>query len=124
MKRLFLIIFLLPVLLCGCSEETASAVVSAAATAGEEVVKNIVENIDWEELKGYIEEGAEALTEEYPALKQENIRKFIKNNGLKLISKYLESSDEGMQENARKLGQIIKILDPELTDEVDAVLTE
>lgn len=88
----------------------------------EAIVTGVIESIDWEELKDYARQGYDALTERFPALKAENVKAFLKDNGLDLLNKYIESTDEAMQENARKLGEIIKILNPELTDEVDRVI--
>ena len=82
----------------------------------------MVESIDWEELKIMAKEGYEALTDRYPALKSENIRSYLKENGLSLLNQLVESTDAGTQENARKLGEIIKILNPELTEEVDRII--
>lgn len=90
----------------------------------ESILSDIISKIDWEELKGYTQQGYDALTEKYPALKGDNIKAFLKENGLDLMNKYLQSTDEAKQENARKLGEIIKILNPELADEVDAVIAK
>ena len=87
-----------------------------------EKCRKIVENIDWEELKSEAAAGYDALTQQYPALKGENIKTYLKDNGLELLNSYISSADEAMQENARKLGEIIKILCPELTDEIDSVI--
>lgn len=109
-------------LFSGC-EEVASLVETIAGQIDmEAIVTGVIKSIDWEELKGYAQQGYDALTEKYPSLKSENVKAFLKENGLKLMNSYIESSDAQMQENARKLGEIIKILDPELTDEVDAVI--
>lgn len=108
--------------LCGCSE----AASDAANAAGEELLQTIVEKIDVEELKDYAEQGVDTLVEKFPALKpltsKADMQEFLKDQGLDLIRKYLESTDAEVQANAEKLGAIIKILSPELTDEVDAVL--
>lgn len=88
----------------------------------EAIVTEVVESIDWEELKNYAQEGYDALTEHFPALKAENVKLFLKENGLSLLNKFVDSADTDRQENARKLGEIIKILNPELSDEVDAVI--
>lgn len=119
--------------LCGCSGmpgqlglETISQQLETMASQidVEAIVNEVVERIDWEELKSCAQEGYDALTETYPALKGENIQAFLKDNGLELVKKYLQSADEGRQENARKLGEILRILNPELADEVDAVITK
>lgn len=129
MKR---IVMLLALVLCltslwGCTSEEIGTVVQQVETiAGqidvEGIINEVIGKIDWEELKTYAQEGYDALTEKYPALKGENIKAFLKENGLELMKKYLQSTDAEKQENARKLGQILKILNPELSDEVDAVI--
>ena len=125
MKRVLSILVLLVsmALLCGCSEETVSSTADAAISAAEKIVTTVIESIDWEELQDYAQQGYDALIEKYPALSGENIKSFLTENGLKLMSKYLSSTDEQVQENARKLGQILKILNPELSDEVDKVIS-
>ena len=129
MKR---IVMLLALVLCltslwGCTSEEIGTVVQQVETiAGqidvEGIINEVIGKIDWEELKTYAQEGYDALTEKYPALKGENIKAFLKENGLELMKKYLQSTDAEKQENARKLGEILKILNPELSDEVDAVI--
>ena len=109
-------------LFSGCEEVASQVETIAGQIDVEAIVTGVIKSIDWEELKGYAQQGYDALTEKYPSLKSENVKAFLKENGLKLMNSYIESSDAQMQENARKLGEIIKILDPELTDEVDAVI--
>lgn len=109
-------------LFSGCEEVASQVETIAGQIDVEAIVTGVIKSIDWEELKGYAQQGYDALTEQYPSLKSENVKAFLKENGLKLMNSYIESSDAQMQENARKLGEIIKILDPELTDEVDAVI--
>ena len=129
--------FLAPILLlcclCGCSDITGQINVEsigqqietiAQQVDVESMITTVVENIDWEELKGYAQQGYGVLVERFPALKSENIKVFLKENGLDLMNRYLQSTDETMQDNARKLGEIIKILSPELSDEVDAVIAK
>lgn len=123
MKKLVLILTaILALLLFGCDGEVLPESVEPAAKAAENAITTLLESIDWEELKSYVEEGYDALTERIPALKGENIKAFLKENGLSLLNKYVESTNVETQENARKLGEILKILNPELTDEVDAIL--
>ena len=123
MKKLVLILTaILALLLFGCDGEVLPESVEPAAKAAENAITTLLESIDWDELKGYVEEGYDALTERIPALKGENIKAFLKENGLSLLNKYVESTNAETQENARKLGEILKILNPELTDEVDAIL--
>lgn len=133
MNRIIILTALLLCLfsLCGCStgQIDAGALIQQVETMAaqidvESILSDVISRIDWEELKGYAQKGYDALTEKYPALKGENIKAFLKENGLELINKYLQSADETKQENARKLGEIIKILNPELTDEVDGVLAK
>ena len=117
--------------LCGCSSgsvDTGALMQQVETIAGqinvEGIINEVISRIDWEELKTYAQQGYDALTEKYPALKSENVKAFLKENGLNLMNKYLQSTDETKLENARKLGEIIKILNPELADEVDAVIAE
>ena len=131
MKKIYLLICLLLSLtmLCGCSEvasqvETIASQVETFASQVdvESIVTGVIERIDWEDLKTNLEKGYDALTEKYPALKSENVKTFLKENGLELMKKYVQSTDETKQETARKLGEILKILNPELTDEVNSVI--
>lgn len=133
MNRIITLVGLLLCLatLCGCSsgQIDANALIQQVETIAsqvdvESIINEIINKIDWEELKDYTRQGYDALTEKYPALKGENIKAFLKENGLDLMKRYLQSTDETKQENARKLGEILKILNPELTDEVDAVIAE
>ena len=119
--------------LCGCSDVAGQLDLDAISQqvetiAGqidiEAMLDEVVSKINLEDLKAYAQQGYDALTEKYPALKGESIKSFLKNNGLELMNRYLESADAGMQENARKLGEIIKILNPELSDEVNAVISK
>ncbi|MBQ7129592.1 MAG: hypothetical protein IJO21_00905 [Oscillospiraceae bacterium] len=124
MKKIIVLLCLLlsMCILTGCSEVVQQVETIASQIDVEAIVTEIIESIDWEELTTYAEKGYDALTEKFPALKAENVKKFIKDNGLVLMNKLVESADPQQQENARKLGEIIKILNPELTDEVDRVI--
>jgi len=124
MKKLIIALCLLlsMCILTGCSEVVQQVETIASQIDVEAIVTEVIESIDWEELTTYAEKGYDALTEKFPALKAENVKKFIKDNGLVLMNKLVESADPQQQENARKLGEIIKILNPELTDEVDRVI--
>ena len=124
MKKIttLLILLLSMTTLCGCSEVIQQVETVAQQIDVETLVTEAIENIDWEELKVYAQQGYDTLVEHFPALKSENIKSFLKTNGLKLLSEYVKSNDEAMQDNARKLGEILKILNPELTDEVDSVI--
>ena len=114
LKKLFIPILLFLLLFTACSENTDLQI--------EQMLQTVIESIDWDELKGYAEKGYDALTEKFPALKAENVKAFVKNNGLNLMNRYVESTDPETRENAKKLGEIIKILNPDLTDEIDAIL--
>ena len=124
MKKFCIILCLLASmsLLTGCSEISVQMETITQQVDMESLVTGFIEKIDWEELKKDAEESYASLTEKYPALKSENIRSYLKDSGLDLLKKYIESTDESLQENANKLGKILIILDPELTDEVNAVL--
>ena len=121
MKKLTILFVLVSLLLCGCTEGTPEVDVDA-------VLKGVVESIDWEELQGYVQQGADTVLEKYPTLKKltnrEDLQDLLKDNGLSLLGKYIASTEPDVQENAAKLGAILKILSPELKDEVDAVFTE
>ena len=132
MKRMIavLLLMLCTVLFCGCEQlpeqinaETIWQQVETLASSidVEAVVTDVIESIDWEELKSCAQQGYDALTDRYPALKAENVKSFLKDNGLSLLNILVDSTDAETQDNARKLGEIIKILSPELTDEVNAV---
>ena len=117
--------------LCGCSDVAGQLDLDAISQQVETIanqldmetiLNDVVSSINWEDLKGHAQQGYDALTEKYPALKGESIKSFLKTNGLELMNRYLESADAGMQENARKLGEILKILNPELSDEVNAII--
>ena len=119
--------------LCGCSQISDSVDLESITQQVETIAQQIdvegiiasaVEKINQEELKQYAAQGYDALVKKFPALKSANVKAFVKSNGLELMNQYLQSTDPVMQENARKLGEIIKILSPELTDEVDAVITK
>ena len=124
LKKICFLLCLLPtlVLFSGCEEMTAQMETLAQQVDVEAIVTTVIESIDWEELKDYARQGYDALVARFPALASDNVKAFLKENGLKLMNQYLESSDTQMQENARKLGDIIKILNPELTDDVNAVI--
>ena len=124
MKKICFLVCLLFCLtgLCGCEEVATQVETIASQIDVEGIITAAIENIDWNELKEYAAKGYDALVEHFPALKGENVKSFLKENGLDLMNKLIESTDETKQENARKLGEIIKILNPDLTDEVDAVI--
>lgn len=125
MKQFFLaLILLLSLMLCGCSEQTVTDAAEAAIAITEKAVTTVIESIDWEELQDSAKDGYEALIKRYPSLEKENVKSYLKDNGLKLVQKFISSTDEGIQENAQKLGQILKILYPELTEEVDTALSK
>ena len=124
MKRLIFPLVLALVLLCGCSEITQQVETIAQQVDVEAIITGVIEKIDWEQLQSYAQEGYGALVKKYPALEAENVKAFLKDNGLDLMNKFLDSTNEETQLNANKLGQILKILYPDLTDEVDQVLAQ
>ena len=126
MKKICMMLLLLMsiFMLCGCEQVMDQVETVAQQIDVEEMVTDAIENIDWERLEQNARQGYDAMTEQFPALKSENIKAFLKTNGLELLKSYVEKSDTDMQENARKLGQILKILNPELTDEVDSIIAE
>ena len=133
MKRLTAVVFLClcAVFFCGCEqlpqEINAETILQQVETLAsnidvETVVTDVIESIDWEELKECARQGYDALTDRYPALKAENVKSFLKDNGLSLLNILVDSTDAETRDNARKLGEIIKILNPELTEEVNQVI--
>ena len=124
MKRLIFPLVLALVLLCGCSDIAQQVETIAQQVDVEAIVTGIIEKIDWEQLQTYAKEGYDALVKKYPALEAENVKAFLKDNGLELMNKYVKSTDEEAQANAAKLGQILVILYPDLADEVEAVLPQ
>ena len=126
MKKICILVCLLLCMtaLCGCEDTLAQVETAVSQIDVEKIITEVIESIDWEELKTTLEKGYDSLTEKYPALKGENIKAFLKEHGLELLNKYVSGSDEAMQDNARKLGEIIKILNPELADEVNAVISQ
>ena len=119
------------ILFAGCAQMPDQLDVNAIATQiqsvtdqfdAEAIITGVIDKIDWQELKNHANEGYDSLTEKYPSLKSENIKIFLKENGLELVNKYISSTDDDMHEKASKLGQILKILYPDLSDEVDAVI--
>lgn len=124
MKKLIIPLLLVLLLLCGCSEIAQQVETIAQNIDVEAIVTGVIEKIDWAQLESYAKEGYDALVEKYPALAAENVKAFLKDNGLELMNKLLSSADGATQEKAGKLGAIIKILYPDLSDEVDQVLTQ
>lgn len=124
MKKMIIPLLLVLVFFCGCGEIAQQAETLAQQIDVEAIITGVIEKIDWEQLQTYAKEGYNALVEKYPALASENVKAFLKDSGLDLMNKFLSSTDEATQENADKLGAIIKILYPDLSDEVDQVLTK
>ena len=124
MKKIIFLLLLLTclILLPGCSGVMQQMETVSQQLDVEAVIADMIEQIDWEELKNEAQTGYDALLEQFPALRSENIKNFLKEHGLELLRSYVESTDPQTLENARKLGQIIKILNPELQDEVNAVI--
>ena len=122
MKKLIFPLVLALILLCGCDQVAQQVETIAQQVDVEAIISAVIEKIDWEQLQGYAKNGYDALVKKYPALETENVKTYLKDNGLELLNKYVESQDAEAQLNADKLGQIIAILYPDLADEVAAVL--
>ena len=88
-----------------------------------------------EELKTWIEEhpidelagdAKTTLVKAFPFLEKvldlNNWKQVLKTTGIDLLREYMASANPETQEKADTLGQVIKILAPDLGDEVDAVL--
>ena len=126
MKRIIALVLALTLLLCGCSlQQTADA---AFKTLLEKIASN-------QQLQAWLAEhpveemtaeAQKALFRKFPVLEDlmdfDNLKQLLKTTGLDLMSQYLNSTSAETQEKANTLGAIIKILCPDLTDEVDAVL--
>ena len=128
MKRFIAITLLLALLLCGCDVQ------QTVNTAAERLLRSIAEN---QELQKWIEEhpieemasnAKDTLVKQFPVLEDlldlDNLKQVLKTTGLDLMRQYINSTEPQTQEKADTLGAIIKILYPDLTDEVDAVLGE
>ena len=88
-----------------------------------------------EELKTWIAEhpadelasdAKNTLVKTFPFLEDvlnlDNWRQALKTTGLELLRDYMADATPETRENAGTLGGVIKILAPDLTDEVDAIL--
>ena len=126
MKKIYMLacLFLIAALFAGCDAVAAQVETISQNIDIEAVLTETIDKIDWNGVAEYTQQGYDALTEQFPALKSENVKSFLKSNGLQLMNRYIESTDESVQEKARKLGEILKILNPELTDEVNSVISE
>ena len=126
MKRIIALLLLAALLLCGCDME------STVSNATEKLLRSIAEN---KELQTWVEEhpldtlagdAVDALTKQFPALEKltdtDNLKQILKTKGLEIIADYLNSTEPETQEKAETLGAVIKILYPDLADEVDSVL--
>ena len=108
----------------GCEEIAAQAETIVQQIDMKAVITAALEAIDPEELKAYARQGYDTLADRFPSLSGENIRAFLRENGLNLLKECVENKNPQMQENARKLGQILVILNPELSDEINSVIVE
>lgn len=126
MKRIIALILVFTLLLCGCDlQQTADA-------AFKSLLEKIASN---QELQNWLEEhpveqmtadAKETLMKKFPILEDlldfDNLKQLLKTTGLDLMNQYVSSAAPETQEKANTLGAVIKILYPDLTDEVDAVL--
>ena len=126
MKRIIALFLIASLLLCGCGLQ------QTADTAFKTLLEKIASN---QELQNWLEEhpveqmtveAKDALMKKFPILEDlldfDNLKQLLKTTGLDLMNQYLSSTAPETQEKANTLGAIIKILYPDLTDEVDAVL--
>ena len=126
MKRIVAFVLFAALLLCGCSTN------DTVSSTAEQLLRSIAEN---EEIKIWLEERLleetatnikDALIEKFPSLGKlldmDNLKQILKTTGLDLLREYIGSTEPETQEKANTLGAIIKILSPELSDEVDAVI--
>ena len=128
MKKFIAIFLVVALLLCGCDFQ------QTVNDAAEQLLRSIAEN---QELQKWIEEhpieemaanAKDTLVEKFPVLEDllnlDNLKQILKTTGLDLMREFLNSTQPETQEKADTLGVIIKILYPDLTDEVDTVLGE
>ena len=100
----------------------------------EALLKSIAES---EELQTWIEEhpadalasdAKDTLVKAFPFLEKvldlDNWKQALKTTGIDLMRKYMDSADPETQEKAETLGAVIRILAPDLADEVASVLGE
>lgn len=126
MKRIIALILVCTLLLCGCDLQ------QTADTAFKTLLEKIASN---QELQTWLAEhpveemtadAKDALIRKFPVLEDlldfDNFKQLLKTTGLDLMNQYLSSKSPETQEKANTLGAIIKILNPDLTDEVDAIL--
>ena len=128
MKRIIALILICTLLLCGCDLQ------QTADTAFKTLLEKISSN---QELQNWLEdhpveemtaEAKDALMKKFPILEDlldfDNLKQLLKTTGLDLMNQYISSTAPETQEKANTLGAIIKILYPDLTDEVDAILAQ
>ena len=128
MKRFIAVFLLIALLLCGCDVQ------QTVNTAAERLLRSIAEN---QELQTWIEEhpveemaanAKDTLVKKFPVLQEllnlDDLKQVLKTTGLDLTREFVNSTQPETQQKAETLGAIIKILYPDLTDEVDAVLGE
>ena len=128
MKRLIAVLLLISLLLCGCDILETQKTIHEAE---EQLLRAIVEN---KELQNWLAEhpfdslaaNAKAnLVKAFPALEQllsfEGIHDFFRTRGIEMTREYLASADPAAQKRAETLGELTKILFPDLIDEVEAV---
>lgn len=126
MKRIICLILICTLLLCGCDlQQTAD---SAFKTLLERIASNqeLQNWLDEHPVEAMTAEAKDTLMKKFPILEDlldfDNLKQLLKTTGLDLMNQYLSSKSPETQEKANTLGAIIKILYPELTNEVDAVL--
>ena len=128
MKRLIAVLLLISLLLCGCDILETQKTIHEAE---EQLLRAIVEN---KELQNWLAEhpfdflAADAkanLVKAFPALEQllsfKGIHDFFRTRGIEMTREYLASADPAAQKRAETLGELTKILFPDLIDEVEAV---
>ena len=126
MKRIIALILVFTLLLCGCDlQQTVDTTFKALLEkiASNQELQNWLEAHPVEQMTA---DAKDTLMKKFPILEDlldfDNLKQLLKTTGLDLMSQYLKSTSAETQEKANTLGAIIKILCPDLTDEVDAVL--
>lgn len=105
-----------------------------ADNATRDLIRTVIEDTDissWtasSNAQDYTKEGILAFAQDYPALKtlleRKDMEEILKKTGISMIREYTMSTDPARAVNAMTLAEMIRILCPDLADEVNAFLPE
>ena len=104
-------------------DDSTKALLSSIAESEE--LQTWIEEHPVEELAG---DAKDTLVKAFPFLEKvldlDNWKQALKTTGIDLLREYMASANPEIREKADTLGSVIKILAPDLTDEVDTVLAQ